>query len=122
MRLIMTLCAAAALLAGSPALAQTTMGGAKATADGLNDATGKPLYTFARDTTPGKSACNGPCATAWPPMAATAADKGAGDWTVITRDDGSKQWAYKGKPLYTYAKDTPGQPATGVSAAWPRAK
>jgi predicted lipoprotein with Yx(FWY)xxD motif len=24
---------------------------------------------------------------------------------VITREDGSKQWAYKGKPLYTWTKD-----------------
>jgi predicted lipoprotein with Yx(FWY)xxD motif len=23
-----------------------------------------------------------------------------GDWSVVTRDDGSKQWAYKGRPLY----------------------
>ena len=28
-----------------------------------------------------------------------------GDMTVITRDDGTRQWASKGKPLYTYAKD-----------------
>jgi predicted lipoprotein with Yx(FWY)xxD motif len=83
---------------------------------------GKPLYTFARDTTPGKSACNGGCATNWPPLAAAADAKADADWTVVTRDDGSKQWAYKGQPLYTYAKDTPGQPATGVSPAWPRAK
>ena len=34
---------------------------------------GMTLYTFDRDATPGKSACNGPCATNWPPlMAATA--------------------------------------------------
>ena len=111
-----------ALLAASPALAQTAPAGVKTTADGFNDAQDMPLYTFANDTTPGKSACNGGCATAWPPLAATDADTGAGDWTVITRDDGSKQWAYKGKPLYTFARDTAGQPATGVSAAWPRAK
>ena len=114
---------AIALLAGSPAFADTmTMGGVKATADGWNDAKDMPLYTFARDTVPGKSACNGPCAAAWPPLMATADDKDMGDWTVITRDDGTRQWAYKGQPLYTYAKDTAGQPATGVSPAWPRAK
>ena len=111
-----------ALLAGSPGFAQMTVGGVKVTDYGLNDATGKPLYTFARDTTSGKSACNGPCSMAWPPLLATATDKDMGDWTVITRDDGAKQWAYKGRPLYTYAKDTAGQPATGVSPAWPRAK
>jgi len=83
---------------------------------------GKPLYTFGRDSTPGKSACNGGCATAWPPLAAAADAKADGDWTVVTRDDGSKQWAYKGKPLYTYAKDSAGAAATGVSDNWPLAK
>ena len=123
MRKLTAAFAAIALLAGSPALAQmTTMGGVTATPDGLNDSKGMPLYTFARDTTPGKSACNGPCVAAWPPLLATPADKDMGAWTVITRDDGSKQWAYKGQPLYTYAKDTAGQPATGLSPAWPRAK
>lgn len=122
MRLVLTICATAALLTAAPAFAQMMMAGVKMTPDGLNDSTGKPLYTFARDTTPGKSACNGPCVAAWPPLMATSTDKDMGDWTVITRDDGGKQWAYKGKPLYTYAKDTAGQPATGVSQAWPRAK
>ena len=83
---------------------------------------GKPLYPFARDTAPGKSACNGQCATAWPPLAATADAKNDGDWTVVTRDDGAKQWAYKGKPLYTFGRDTAGAAATGVSEAWPLAK
>ena len=82
---------------------------------------GKPLYTFARDTTPGKSACAAQCLAAWPALAADAAAKDDGDWTVITRDDGAKQWAYKGKPLYTFARDTAGAAATGVSANWPLA-
>jgi predicted lipoprotein with Yx(FWY)xxD motif len=83
---------------------------------------GKALYTFARDSAPGKSACNGACATAWPPLMAAADAKAEGDWSVVTRDDGSKQWAYKGKPLYTYAKDSSGAAATGVSDNWPLAK
>jgi predicted lipoprotein with Yx(FWY)xxD motif len=82
---------------------------------------GKPLYTFARDTVPGKSACNGPCATAWPPLAASPDARDDGDWTVVTRDDGSRQWAYKTKPLYSFAKDASGGAATGVSANWPLA-
>jgi predicted lipoprotein with Yx(FWY)xxD motif len=111
-----------ALLAGSPAFAQAAPAGVKVTADGFNDAKDMPLYTYASDTTPGKSSCNGGCLAAWPALVATATDKDTGDWTVITRDDGSKQWAYKGKPLYTFIRDTAGQPATGVSPAWPRAK
>ena len=43
-----------------------------------------------------------------------------GDWSVVTRDDGTKQWALKGKPLYTYAKDArPGDGSgNGVDGAW----
>ena len=83
---------------------------------------GKPLYTYARDTAPGKSACINQCVTNWPPLAAAADAKDEGDWTVVTRDDGSKQWAYKGKPLYTYARDKAGADATGESEMWPLAK
>ena len=39
--------------------------------------------------------------------------KGAGDWTVVVRDDGLKQWAYKGKPVYTWVKDTKPGDTTG---------
>ena len=68
---------------------------------------GMTLYTFDKDVAgSGKSVCNGPCATAWPPMMAPADGKSGGDWTVITRDDGSKQWAYGGKPLYTTGRRT----------------
>jgi predicted lipoprotein with Yx(FWY)xxD motif len=43
-----------------------------------------------------------------------------GDYTIITREDGGKQWAYKGKPLYTWAKDTkPGDgTGDGVNNLW----
>ena len=78
----------AALLAFSFAAGAQDMP-AKAAADGtLTDAKGMTLYTFDRDAG-GKSACNGPCATNWPPLMAAADAKAAGDWTVITRDDGA---------------------------------
>lgn len=82
---------------------------------------GKPLYTFARDVD-GVSNCNGSCATAWPPLLAEEGAAADGDWTVIDRQDGAKMWAYKGKPVYTYARDTAGEPASGVSATWPLAR
>ena len=74
-------------------------------ADGvLVDSTGMTLYTFDKDTAnSGKSACNGPCATLWPPAAPVG--DASGDYSVITRDDGSKQLAYKGKPVYLFSKD-----------------
>jgi predicted lipoprotein with Yx(FWY)xxD motif len=36
---------------------------------------------------------------------AAATDQPGGDWSIVTRDDGSKQWAWSGQPLYYWAKD-----------------
>jgi predicted lipoprotein with Yx(FWY)xxD motif len=86
----------------------------------LTDEKGMTLYVFDRDSD-GKSACNGPCAGNWPPLKATASSSPTDEYTVITRDDGSKQWAYKGRPLYTWHNDkTPGD-ITGdgfLNGAW----
>ncbi len=106
---------AGALVAASVALAQTAAPAKVAeTSKGkaLVDAKGMTLYTFDRDTA-GKSACNGQCAQNWPPLIAAAGTAASGDWSVVTRDDGSKQWAYKGKPLYTWTKDTKAGDVTG---------
>jgi predicted lipoprotein with Yx(FWY)xxD motif len=80
------------------------------------DATGMTLYIFDKDAG-GKSVCNGQCATNWPPLMAAADAKPSAEWTVIARDDGNKQWAYKGKPLYTWAKDTKPGDITGEGVA-----
>jgi predicted lipoprotein with Yx(FWY)xxD motif len=90
----------------------------------LTDAKGMTLYTFDKDMG-GKSACNGPCAGNWPPLAATADAKSAADYTIVARDDGSKQWAYKGKPLYTWKNDHKPGDITGdgfLNGAWHIAK
>jgi predicted lipoprotein with Yx(FWY)xxD motif len=77
---------------------------AKKTGGMMTNNAGMTLYTFDKDAG-GKSACNGPCTGNWPPLMAGSDAKVSGDWSVITRDDGSKQWAYKGKPLYLWSKD-----------------
>lgn len=90
-------------------------------ADGvLVGANGMTLYTFDRDAVPGKSVCNGPCATNWPPLMAAPSATASGDWTILSRDDGSKQWAYKGKPVYFWAKDQkPGdRTGDGFNGVW----
>lgn len=72
----------------------------------LVNAKGMTLYTFDNDKEgSGKSVCNGPCAVKWPPMMAQESDKPASNFTVISRDNGQKQWAFKGKPLYTWPED-----------------
>ena len=107
----------------APSLAQTGAEPAKVadTSKGkaLVDAKGMTLYTFDRDSA-GKSACNGQCAVNWPPLMATGDAKPSGDWTIVTRDDGSKMWAYKNKPLYTWINDkAPGDvTGDGVNNVW----
>ena len=75
---------------------------------------GMTLYTFDKDTMgSGKSVCNGQCATNWPPLMANAGDTSSGDWTVVVRDDGTRQWAYRGHPVYYWVKDTKPGDRTG---------
>lgn len=109
-----------ALLASS-AMAQTAPAMSAKTSKGpaLVDKHNMTLYTFDKDAA-GKSNCNGQCAANWPPLAADATAKASGKWSLITRDDGSKQWAYSGKPLYTWKKDIkPGDvTGDGVGGAW----
>jgi predicted lipoprotein with Yx(FWY)xxD motif len=86
---------------------------------------GMTLYTFDKDEAgSGKSVCNGPCAVNWPPLMASASDQASGDFSIITRDDGAKQWAVKGKPVYYWIKDTkPGdKTGDGVNKVWKVAK
>ena len=64
------------------------------------------LYTFDNDVAgSGRSVCNAPCTGLFPPFLAKKGDKASGDASIITRDDGTMQWAYKGKPLYRWVYD-----------------
>lgn len=89
-----------ALGAALPAHADPAM-----VADGvLVGPNGMTLYVFDRDAG-GRSACNGPCATNWPPLMAGMNDVPVGDWTIVAREDSSRQWSYRGHPVYYWSKD-----------------
>lgn len=74
--------------------------------DYLTDAKSMTLYTTDKDTK-GVSNCTGACLTTWPPFlqASPAPSSLPANVTVIKRSDGTMQYAYKGMPLYYYAKD-----------------
>lgn len=76
------------------------------------DANGMTLYTFDKDEG-GMSACYDQCATAWPPFMAAEGAMAEGEWTLVERTDGSMQWAYDGKPLYTFIEDKAAGDMTG---------
>jgi predicted lipoprotein with Yx(FWY)xxD motif len=93
----------------------------------LVDDRGMTLYTYDADSTLArgplrarKSTCAGECARDWPPFAAREDARPLGDYTPVGRDDGSRQWAYKGKPLYFRSTDhTPGdRTGDGVENLW----
>jgi predicted lipoprotein with Yx(FWY)xxD motif len=85
----------------------------------LVDSGGMTLYTFNNDSN-GKSNCYAMCAQNWPPVVGNAASQPIGNFTIITRDDGSKQWAYNGKPLYYWHNDQSPGDKTGnnVGGIW----
>ncbi len=71
----------------------------------LTTANGMTLYTYDKDTV-GQSACYGDCAQYWHPYLSNGTSMPSGKMTLVTRSDGSQQWAYDGRPLYTFTQDT----------------
>lgn len=97
----------------------------KTSDDVLTDASGMTLYVFDKDVAnSGSSVCNGVCAANWPPLLAEKDAKAMGDYSIVKRDDGKMQWAYKGKPLYLWIKDKkPGdKTGDGINGVWHVAK
>jgi predicted lipoprotein with Yx(FWY)xxD motif len=115
MILAMSVLAACTTMESQTAVPTRTMDGV------LTNSAGMTLYTFDKDAAgSGKSVCNGQCAALWPPLMASPDAKPAGDYTIVTRDDAGRQWAYKGKPLYLWVKDTKAGDRTGdgVNNVW----
>ena len=83
------------------------------------DANGMTLYTYDKDEK-GKTNCYDKCATNWPPLKAEAGAKADDEWSIVDRTDGTKMWAYDGKPVYTFIKDKKAGDTTGdgVGEVW----
>lgn len=77
-----------------------------------------PLYIFKGEPA-GQSLCAGGCTAVWPILRAKSDDKPVGSWTIVKRDDGRLQWAYKNSPVYTYFEDRPNEPkGVGKNMDW----
>ena len=59
----------------------------------LTDNRGRTLYSSKAD-------CDGNCLKTWEPVTAPALANGFADWSIVPRDTGLRQWAYKGQALY----------------------
>lgn len=110
---------AALAITATSAWAEAPLVGKTDKGEALVNAAGMSLYTFDKDHG-GTSACDAECTEYWPSAMADAGDKPMGKFSIITRDDGSRQWAYDGHPLYGWAKDSaPGQTTgDGAKGVW----
>ena len=106
--LLAALATTAALCASQTAFAQAI----KSTNGMMSDAQGKTLYIFSKDAAD-KSNCAGGCLAAWPAFVPKPEAKPNGDLGIITREDGSRQWTHKTRPLYYYVGDTKPGDKTG---------
>jgi predicted lipoprotein with Yx(FWY)xxD motif len=84
---------------------------------------GMTLYTYDKDTA-GASNCYDQCARNWPPVMASGSGERAKGLTTVGRRDGGQMYAYQGRPLYLWVKDTkPGDiTGEGVGGVWHVAK
>jgi predicted lipoprotein with Yx(FWY)xxD motif len=79
------------------------------------DAEGRTLFSYVLDT-PTASNCIAECAKEWVPLKALPGSKAYGDWSLVKRTDGTLQWSYNERPLYSWAKEeVPGDVATTVA-------
>lgn len=81
---------------------------------------GQTLYSYDPDGRSGASHCYGPCTVVWPPYSAAADATTTGNYSVTRRADGSRQWVYRGRPLYLFAgDDKPGdRGGDGIDGSW----
>ena len=91
---------------------QRLVGGTNSTNPGFT------LYAFDSDLGSAGSTCNDSCATNWPPVLVTDGEvANISGLSLVTRDDGSSQAAYKGRPLYFYSGDTEASDTSGQSVS-----
>ena len=106
---------------GTPDVTTPSSDFVKITNGVLTSSYGKTMYTFDKDQAgSGKSECVSTCADNWPPVYVEPGIKLSGNFTYISRNDGQKQLAYKGKPLYFFVKDKNPGDRTGdnVNNVW----
>jgi predicted lipoprotein with Yx(FWY)xxD motif len=79
---------------------------------------GKRLYVSDLDRN-GMSVCNQLCEGAHTPVYAPADAQPKALWSIVKRYDGTRQWAYKGHPIYTLYHDDPAAPSgDGEAGVW----
>lgn len=78
----------------------------------------KTLYTPQVEVDAVSLCVENKCLEQWSPVVAPHVARSIGDWEVVTREDGLKQWAYQGRPLFRYSDDVLFGEAAGHGVAF----
>jgi predicted lipoprotein with Yx(FWY)xxD motif len=80
----------------------------RSTINGRMLLTDKRYSVYASDADePNKSNCvTDSCLERWQPILAPESAQPQGEWSIVQRAPGVRQWAFRKKPLYTYVRDT----------------
>ena len=83
---------------------------------GLVDSHGMTLYVRDADTTRARGLCDRgeECVRDFAVLEAPAIANPTGEFSAVARDDGITQWAYRGRPLYTFVRDREAGDANGI--------
>lgn len=82
----------------------------------LTTMNGRTIYALQGDRKQEAKLCPS-IACDWKPLAAPQLASAKGDFAFVMRDDGVRQWTFKGRPLYTFARDmAPGEANGGQIA------
>jgi predicted lipoprotein with Yx(FWY)xxD motif len=73
---------------------------------------GYSVYSSDADA-PNRSNCAAECLRDWAPVTAPQLAKQHGEWSIVDRAPGIRQWAFRGKPLYTYRLEKRTRSMTG---------
>jgi predicted lipoprotein with Yx(FWY)xxD motif len=63
------------------------------------------VYSYEGDTAD-SSSCRADCLAKWKPVLAPSLARAQGEWSLLERSPGERQWVFRGKPLYTYILDS----------------
>lgn len=66
---------------------------------------GRELFVYRSDARDAdRFPCGAECSPAWTPLyAGDVFEYAEGDFSILVRDDGNWQWAYRGQPVYFYS-------------------
>ncbi|MYA37741.1 MAG: hypothetical protein F4030_12465 [Gammaproteobacteria bacterium] len=63
------------------------------------------VYAYGGDTAT-TSSCHDDCLVNWNPVLAPNLARAQGEWSLLERSPGVRQWVFRGQPLYTHVLDT----------------